>query len=466
MANTDPTIDGSINPGGRIDIACIKLALTREGFDDGSIDIILSACRRLGLDIASANAINQAAYLTAVLLLCGYDVDFSGMFHASDKQPLSQAVSEAFKKIRDDNKIAAVPLKGKHARHENARELVAELLEKRTDMIYIKSVANDSVEKMDMEKHEDEERPETAEDPAIKPAEELGRGEAAAEEVSIEPPSEEMDTGENTASEVKISVPAKIVIGRPAVAELQRVLTKSLEATVVSMMEQAKADMFDSITELINTRLTAPFPEKQEPVEKEIPVPEMKIKPIEKKPFIHLVVIDLNHLYIYSKNTRIYYENAWLETIMKKIYSNVVSTAKKLGIEFSIDNLIGRMFLSKKYAFLEHHIDDFGIGSKDTAMRAFPGKFTPWQAIPGTKYSKGREVELDVDTWVVKEIDVEILKRHPGEIATLHVVSGDKDMIPAVETAREEGVHVVVMSYKRATAVELMAKANDVQYLD
>jgi hypothetical protein len=55
---------------------------------------------------------------------------------------------------------------------------------------------------------------------------------------------------------------------------------------------------------------------------------------------------------------------------------------------------------------------------------------------------------------------------YAGEIATMHVVSGDKDMAPAIEIAKKDGIHVVVMSYKKAMASELVTLANSVSYID
>jgi len=405
-------------------------------------------------------------------LLCGYDVDFSSAFAVKDKQPLSQAISTTFKKIRDDNKIDIVPKKGKYARHENARDLFTKLLEKRNDMAIINNVANDRIDKISMESVEIPEQsvekvPESDkmivnDMPAV--SREGHETKCLVQPVLENHDVENVDLPERTIPSVKISVPVEITIGTPSILDLQQSISKNIEATVAIMIEQMKTDMLVDIIDLVNARVNAiaPIPIKQEPAKETLPVTTIEQT---EKPHLHLVVIDLNHLYLFAKNTRLYYSNAWLDGVLRNVYTNVVATTKKLGMPFDINNVIGKMFIIKKNAFLEKHIEDFAIDSKDMALRAFPGRFIPWKIISGDKHYKGREVELDVDTWIVKEIDINILKRYRGKIATLHLVSGDKDMLPAVETAREEGVHATVMSYKRAMAMEMMAKASDAQYI-
>jgi hypothetical protein len=454
MTSEDASIVGSINPFGHIDIARVKLLLGNEGFDEKSIVAILSACKSLGIDVFSSRAIDQIAGISAVLLLCDYDVDLSGMFGKKHAQAYSQAISVAFKKIRDAAKVQFAPKKGPDVRQENARNLAAKLHDKREDLAFMKGIESDTRDKMTPV----ERQPEKAAVKIPGPMKKRSPGERMPEQAPV-------------SDGVRITIPAEIVIGPQAIVDLQ----KSIVDKFASIMEKMRDDVIAEVSGLVKDRAKAAIP-PEKPAEKvTVPVPEPALlpeparspqdKPVKTR-HLHLVIIDLYHLHIFAKKSHMYFNNTWTENMMRKIYANVVATAKKLGIPFDINNVVGYVFITTKYAYLERLIVDFGLGSKDMAMRAFPGKLAPWHVVPGTKYRDGHEIELDVDTWVVNAIDKEALAIHPGEILTLHLVCGDKDMLPAVDTAKEAGIHVIVMSYKRAIAEDMVERSDDVQYVD
>jgi len=446
MTSEGALFEGTINPFERINIAGVKLLLGKEGFDDKSTSSILSACKSLGIDVFSSRAIDQLAGIAAVLLLCEYDVDFSSLFGKARAQSYSQAISVAFKKIRDTSKVSFTPKKGPDVRRENARDLAAKLHEQRKDLTFMKDISNDTYDKI----KNPENQPKAVKEAVVKPEPDVG---------------DSPEDREPLAGGIGVTIPAEIVIGPQAIVALQKAVVDKF----ASIMEGMKNELFEEVSAFVNDRIKAVAPPEKPATpkpEKPVAVQAAPERIVAKTRRFHVVIIDLNHLFVYAKNTKIYYGNVWLECTMKRIYENVAITVKKLGIPFDIDNIVGHVFVSKSFENLRKHIDEFCVGNKDVALRAFPGKFDPWHVVPGTKFYKGREIDMDVDTWVVNEVNKEIYKAHPGEILTIHVVCGDKDMLPAVDAAKEAGVHVVVMSYKRAVAMEMAARASDVQYLD
>jgi uncharacterized LabA/DUF88 family protein len=152
-----------------------------------------------------------------------------------------------------------------------------------------------------------------------------------------------------------------------------------------------------------------------------------------------------------------------MEDIMECLYAAYTASIKATGQKENIDDISAHVFCTKNLANFKDHVgDDFGTGNGN--LKGFVKKFE-WHVLDILKMSGNTGKNADVDTNIVDLASVEIAT-HPGEYAALHVASGDKDMLPTITRAKNEGMYVSIVAYKRSIAGILRRHATRVHEVD
>lgn len=176
--------------------------------------------------------------------------------------------------------------------------------------------------------------------------------------------------------------------------------------------------------------------------------------PVTKVKRYTIALVDLNNVQWYRGRE---FDIGYL---MKRLYF----AARKFDLDaFDPGNVIGRVYCTGALQHLKDGLDGFGDTVHLEGLKRFPGCFS-WRVVNRVKYEHGVQKLQDVDTYLVAGGIKEIIERD-GEIKSVVLATGDKDMLPVVNEARARGIPVVLVSHAGNTATVLRKLASDIVYL-
>jgi len=170
----------------------------------------------------------------------------------------------------------------------------------------------------------------------------------------------------------------------------------------------------------------------------------------------YLILVDLNNI-----------KNSWdknkggLRFTISILYDNLTGLLKSMDKSFDVNDVKGFIFVSGYFEALKRDSD--GIKAQGTSPLI--DKFE-WFVNKEKKNSKlegilDKGTYQDIDTYLTFKAG-EMLTKHNKNIKGLILVSGDKDMIPTAQKAKEMGINTVILGVQKTISPALSRYANRV----
>jgi hypothetical protein len=434
---SDDDIKKRIQSAGTITARDINDLLANRGLDERSIKALAKLGSLLGMPLNDGSKVIRLAEVSALLHVCDHVVDFSSVIESKkDQDFMTSEISRAFARMRNVAGIKNSSIsRGCNARQKNAMQIATALLGKIPET----AIAINAM------KFKNETTSIDAGKKSIDPVK--------TPRISNRPG----DIQVPAMLEWKVSVPIDAFLSHPMMASWQSEMEKRMRSAIR-----------DEIVATMNIHEV-----KRAPADKAVqpkPLPPTIIVP--KK---HLVLVDLNNLMKCAKSCGRYYVSVFMDELMKMLFKSFSEACGEMKVPINADDVFGYVIHTKSLENLKRHIDgEFGIG-EEIGLKEFPGKLE-WVSTNAKKISHGEKIDADVDTIVVDKAAEAMLKGMtrvidgksivPGEIAWIHLASGDKDLHPVVARAKRMNIPVSIISYKHSIAMVMKNDAHTTYTMD
>ena len=174
---------------------------------------------------------------------------------------------------------------------------------------------------------------------------------------------------------------------------------------------------------------------------------------------LHLVFIDFNNLWaVANKYTTTYPNIRHLLILLRELL-------RKYDDQFTPDHVSGFIYCSRYHEAEVNRVFDFKF-EEDPDLEAMVRQFQCEIESEKKMLDNGQVKKIrDVDVLLATQASAMIAK-NAQRIATVTLVSGDGDLNPVLDFAKQYGIHTICFSFKHGTSSSLKFNADELQFLD
>jgi len=174
---------------------------------------------------------------------------------------------------------------------------------------------------------------------------------------------------------------------------------------------------------------------------------------------LHLVFIDFNNVWgVANKFTTTYPNIRHLLQLLRELL-------KKYDDQFAPDHVSGFIYCSKYHEAEVNRVFTFRF-EEDQELEAMLQQFSceiesEKKMLQNGQITKVRDVDVLLATHAAA-----MIAKNAQHVATVTLVSGDGDLNPVLDLAKQNGIHTIVFSFKHGTSSSLKFNADEMQFLD